>query len=336
MFKNLLKELTELDGMEISVPVETDDEGYLDKECPNYDCRFQFKVHKEDWQNIFTDESVFCPLCKKESSPDNFMTTEQNKKIEKRVSKYISRKINNAMIADAKKFNRQHFKDSFITMRMKVHGRYVKNIILPISSKETFEQKIKCEICFSRYSVIGSAFFCPSCGHNSTEEMFNNTIYKIKSSIKNIPVIRKSINEISIDEAETTCQTIIEKCLSDCVTSFQRYCDVMYSKCNKSKRKISSNIFQRLDGGGELWRTIFNESYLDWLSESQYKRLNILFQRRHLLQHTEGIVDQKYLDKSNDSKYKIGQRIIVNEDDVLELVEIILVLIGNIKERLEL
>jgi hypothetical protein len=200
---------------------------------------------------------------------------------------------------------------------------------------EIFEQKLKCEKCQSRYSVIGSAFFCPSCGHNSVEQTFTNTINKIEGAINNIPTIRTALNEISKDQAEDTCQTLIEKCLLDCVVAFQRYCDIMYSKHKSSKSKIPFNAFQKLDVGNNLWTEILNEGYTDWLTETEYNRLNILFQRRHLLQHTEGIVDEKYITKSNDSKYNVGQRIIVKEADAIELVNYIKALTNEIRSKVE-
>ena len=70
----------------------------------------------------------------------------------------------------------------------------------------------------------------------------------------------------------------------------------MYFKHKDAKPEISPNTFQNLDAGKKLWNGLFNESYADWLPEPQFNRLNTLFQRRHLLQHTEGIVDKKYLD----------------------------------------
>ena len=71
---------------------------------------------------------------------------------------------------------------------------------------------------------------------------------------------------------------------------------------------------------GNLWKELIGESYEDWLVINELNRLIILFQRRHLLQHTQGMIDQKYLDKSGDKAYKLNQRIIIKERDVLELV----------------
>jgi len=335
MFEKLLREIKQLDGMKVSIPINADENGFIDKECPDKECMFVFKVHEEDWKNNFKDESVFCPMCGNESTSDTFWTTEQVNNAQKQAGEYIEGKIHKAMKDDARDFNRRQSKGGFISMSMRVKGHTHQKLIMPIPSQDIFEQKISCEKCESRYSVVGSAFFCPCCGHNSVEQTFNNTINKIESSIKNIPTIREALNEISKDQSENTCQTLIEKCLLDSVVAFQRYCDLIYSKHKDSKSKIPFNAFQKLDVGGKLWHELFNESYKDWLTENQFERLNILFQRRHLLQHTEGIVDDKYLEKSFDTKYKPGQRIIVKEKDALELVEYIKTLTTEIRNRIE-
>lgn len=296
---------------------------------------FEFKVNKEDWSNNFKDESVFCPMCGKESTSDTFWTTEQVNNAKKQAKDYVQSKIHKAMKDDARSFNSRQPKEGFISISMSVKGYTPQKLIIPIPSREIFEQKIKCEKCESRYSVIGSAFFCPCCGHNSVEQTFNNTINKIESSINNIPIIRKALNEISKDQSENTCQTLIDKCLLDSVVAFQRYCDIMYSKHKNSKSKFLFNAFQKLDVGGNLWKEVLNESYNDWLTETEFKRLNILFQRRHLLQHTEGIVDEKYIVKTSDNKYKPGQRIVVKEKDAIELVTYIKALTNQIRNKVE-
>lgn len=43
---------------------------------------------------------------------------------------------------------------------------------------------------------------------------------------------------------------------------------------------------------------------MDWLNEEDFNNLNISFQKRHLLSHQEGMVDEKYLQKTKDEKYK--------------------------------
>lgn len=334
MFEKLLRELERLENTKIAVPIETDENGYFDKECPDEECLFVFKVIAEDWENN-SGKSVFCPMCGGESSPENFYTTEQVNNASNQAMEYFESKIFKAMREDAHSFNNRQSKGGFITMSMSVKGRVSQKLIIPIPSQEIFEQKIQCEECNTRFAVIGSAFFCPCCGHNSVELTFNNTINKIESSINNIPEIRAALNEVSKDQSENTCQTLIEKCLLDSVVAFQRYCDIIYSQHKNAKTKVPFNAFQKLDVGGKLWSELFNESYINWLTDDEFKRLVILFQRRHLLQHTDGIVDEKYIEKSGDNKYKAGQKIIVKEKDAIELLCYIKTLTTYIRNKVK-
>ena len=77
---NFKTELERIDGKTLSVSISPDAEGYFDKECPNHDCRFPFKVFSEDWLNIFKDEIVFCPMCKHQAEAKQFRNSLQFQK----------------------------------------------------------------------------------------------------------------------------------------------------------------------------------------------------------------------------------------------------------------
>ena len=77
MFENLLREIKKLDGHMVSIPIETDEDGYMDKECSSGNCKFKFKVHAEDWKDIFRDKTAYFPLCRHEAKADSWWTTEQ-------------------------------------------------------------------------------------------------------------------------------------------------------------------------------------------------------------------------------------------------------------------
>jgi hypothetical protein len=335
MFEKLIRELKEWEHTkQISIPIEADKDGYLDKECPSEDCLFQFKVDKKDWKELFKDEKVFCPSCRHEANSDSWWTTEQLEQGKEQIAKHIVGRIDKALEDSAKDFNTRQPSNSFITMSFKVTGTKPMHYILPLPSKEEMQLKIQCKSCNSKYAVIGSAFFCPCCGHNSAEETFDNSLKKINDKIKNLPIIRVAVEQISKDEAETTCRSLIETSLSECVVAFQRFSEVKFVKKAPDKR-ITFNAFQNIEGGAGYWKELIGETYNDWLSEIELKRLKQLFQKRHLLAHTEGIVDQKYIDKSKDITYKVGQRIVVKEKEVIELLYLIRKLADAILQKIE-
>ena len=53
MFEDLIKEMEQMDGQSVSVPLELDEKGYIDKQCPVEDCEFIFKVKGEDYRDNF-------------------------------------------------------------------------------------------------------------------------------------------------------------------------------------------------------------------------------------------------------------------------------------------
>lgn len=51
--------------------------------------------------------------------------------------------------------------------------------------------------------------------------------------------------------------------------------------------------------------------------------MNLLFQRRHILEHNGGIVDERYINQSADNSYLPGQHLVVHIKDALDLLSII-------------
>jgi len=216
MFEDLIKEMQRLNGQSVSVPIETDENGYIDKQCPSEDCEFIFKVNNEDWSNMFIDEAVWCPFCRHEAPADQWFTAEQVEHAKAEALTVVKGTINNALRSDAQKFNRKQPRNSFISMSMKVSGGTRRTYTIPAKAAELMQLEIKCESCESRFAVIGSAYFCPACGHNSVKRTFSDSLRKIRAKKESIDIVRNALNEsVGKDEAELTCRSLIETCISD-------------------------------------------------------------------------------------------------------------------------
>ncbi len=59
--------------------------------------------------------------------------------------------------------------------------------------------------------------------------------------------------------------------------------------------------------------------YDSWLSPNEIDDINILFQQRHLIEHNNGLIDEIYIKKSGDSSYRVGQRVIIKNQDAIRL-----------------
>lgn len=319
MFKNLIRELERLEGTtSISVPLEADAEGYIDKECPSESCLFQFKVHEDDWKNIVRDEEVFCPACRHRAPAKSWYTHQQIEAGKEYAFAQVRGKINRAMRTDARDWNRRQPRNAFIQIGLTVKGGS-EPLLLPITAAEPMRLRYCCEECNCRYSYVGAAFFCPSCGMNSASHTFRQTLGATRAVVNIRETLEKTLDR---DQAAVVMRSLLEKGIQDAVTCFQRLAEEIYALVPGAE-PARKNAFQNLDAGSQLWTKATGVSFDTFMSAEEMARLRVCFQRRHVIAHRQGIVDQNYIDRSGDISYAVGQRLILHPADVLDYVDLI-------------
>ncbi|MGC3980146.1 MAG: hypothetical protein QM808_02695 [Steroidobacteraceae bacterium] len=320
MFDELIRELRRLEsGRQVSVPIAADAEGYLDRECPSDACLSQFKVHEDDWRDKVGNGDVFCPFCRHSADSKKWYTQEQVEHVKEVAIAQLRQNISEAMKNDAHQWNRRQSGGGFFRITMQVNS-HPAPVLLPLDAAEPMRLKITCPACSCRYAVIGAAFFCPACGHNAADMMFGQSVAAINNSLDAISAVRAAITDR--DTAETTARLIIENALQNAITTFQRYAEVLYARYPSTSRP-RRNAFQNLMEGGELWNTATGKRYGDYLSGEELIVLQRFFQQRHLLAHTQGLVDADYIQRTNDATYQVGQRLVVRERSVRECLRLI-------------
>lgn len=318
MFENLERELNHLAEVQlVEVPLEEDAEGYADKECPAEACLFQFKIHGDDWKNIVRDEEVFCPSCRHTAPADSWFTTAQIEAAKEYALGAIVNRLNGAMRNDAQASKRNRKPGAFLSITLDVKGGQ-DAVLVPIAAAEPMRLRTICRDCNCRYSYVGAAYFCPSCGKNSARDMFLQTVAALRIAASIGETLRSALGP---DEAEVMTRSLLEKAMQDAVTSFQRLAEQLYeARTGKPGRR---NVFQNLDAGSDLWKAELGVSYEQFLDAADMKTLRLYFQQRHLIAHQQGIVDSDYVSRSGDTRYTVGQKLVIRESAVLEFSDLI-------------
>lgn len=316
-FNKTFQLLNQIDktGITYNLKIQADSEGYIDKECPK--CKSKFKVFNEDLDNrIKSNDKCYCPFCGHVDRYNSWWTTEQLEQARSQAVKKLQYDLMGALEEDAQVFDGSS--NGFIKITMSVSGEK-RFIDFPSEALEEMQQKVVCENCGTRYAVIGAAFFCPCCGHNSAPRIFFTALSKVRTKISNLESIGCAIK--NKDTAKFICQSLIESSISDLVVALQRLSECIYHQLSKGK-KLKKNVFQRIVDSNELWREICGKDYHDWLSSEEYNLLIKCFQQRHILQHKDGIVDQDYLKNSGDTTYNEGQRLVINIEDIVKYLDV--------------
>ena len=63
--------------MEIPITFQSDEKGYFDRECPNENCLYSFKINMNDWKEKVSNEEVHCPMCVHIDTSDKWWTQKQ-------------------------------------------------------------------------------------------------------------------------------------------------------------------------------------------------------------------------------------------------------------------
>jgi len=305
-------------SMEVSIP--TDEDGYLDRECPNEICKASFKILVDDWKDKVSDEKVFCPICGHTAKSDEWFTELQLEHMQSTLMAKFKPILDNDMKRMARDFNRDIPKGGLISMSMSYKpSRPV--AVVPLDAAELMRQRYVCESCGCRYASIGAAFFCPSCGHNSAQ----TALVEILATIRRLPEVRTALESgLDRDAMANAYRMILEENVGKLVAAFQRFVESFFealpNACDFSPRR---NLFQNLPQSSDLWEEAIGVRYESMLKPREWNEFQHYFQQRHILTHKDGIVDEDYLKKTGNRQYHPGQRLVIKESDVLRFTDLV-------------
>jgi hypothetical protein len=321
VFDDLLRELRKLEqGVRVPVKVAVDEEGYLDRRCQT--CRFSFKMLFEDWTSKVSDDTAYCPRCGKRAPSLQWDTPEQGEALQAQGLAHLHAQLGQAIDRDVRQFNAKGLTGAWVTLSL-AYQPGAPPIVVPVEAACTMRRKVACEACECRYASVGAAFFCPACGHNSATSLFGGALEQVRATIAALPTVRHAVLQArGVDLAEDTARVMIEDAVENLVTAFQCYAEALYSTLEAAPA-ARRNVFQTIDEASTLWREACGKSYEDLLTSDDMQSFRRYVQQRHLLAHHDGVVDERYVTRSGDHAYELGQRIVVREVDVLEFADIL-------------
>lgn len=316
----------------ISVPLSLDEKGFIDRSCPK--CSYRFKMKDSCWPKskmgglswARTIAYAFCPMCGHKAASDNWHTPEQIKAAERIALEKAKQQVLSQIDKSFAQLSRSFSHNPFIKMEYRPSFSY-RHINTRTPFDRALERNIVCSKCNASYAVVGSAFFCPVCGENTVVASFASAMSNISKALDALPAAKKVFEESGgIDFAKDQIRHLTERSVGDIISTFQSFALRLYEDLGGHGAR--PNDFQRLNRGSELFEELTGKAYSEWVTTDQLIFMTLMFQRRHLLEHNNGLVDQRYLDQTNDLGYKIGERIVVRVDDVRKLQSITLAL-GN-------
>lgn len=306
-------------GTEFSIPIERDADGYLGRECP--ECKQYFKITPGTGITE-GDPPCHCPYCGHCSPQDQFFTEAQ---IEYAKS-VVFNEVSKAVLKDMKslEFDIKPKGPFGIGMSMKVEGRPHR---IRRYSELQLEEEVVCDNCTLRYTVYGAFAFCPDCGRHNSRQILD----------KNLDLAEQQISLSKKVENDMRHQLVADA-LENVVSAFDGFgretCRVHASEASDPARAEDIR-FQNLTGAQRNVQQLFGFDPAASLSPPEWTFVCRCFQKRHLLAHKMGVIDDAYVSATNDPGAIVGRKIVISLDEVTALLQNIRSLGTHLTRELE-
>lgn len=292
-------------GNTFSIPIDVDENGYLGRECP--ECEKYFKITPGTGITEGTPP-CHCPYCGHVGGQDDFFTKAQ---IEYAQS-IVMRQLSDAFVKDLKalEFDYKPRGGFGIGMSMKVEAEPMQ---IYQYSEMDLEEEVVCDCCTLRYTVFGSFAYCPDCGRHNSRQILG----------KNIDLASKIVKISSEFEAEIQKQLIADA-LENGVSAFDGFgrevCSVYRSKATEPD-KAENVSFQNLFRAHQKVESLFGIDIRAAITTSDWEFLIRCFQKRHLLAHKMGIVDDAYMQATQDREASVGRKVSISAEEVCQMLD---------------
>jgi hypothetical protein len=288
----------------------TDAKGLIGRECPNRDCRGYFKI-KSGTGLKGTNIPCHCPYCGFTGAADRFHTREQVAYAKSVALNYVTDELNRAL----KRMEFDHRPSGpfgvGISLRVKEAQRH------PIHSyrEKELETDVICDRCTLVYAIFGAFAFCPDCGaHNSFTIL-----------CKNLEIAGKLL-ALAANQERALADQLVGDALENVISAFDGFgrelCKVSATK-SVNAAEAADVRFQNLIGARNRLQKLFGLDMMTFVTASDWDFACRCFQKRHLLAHKMGVVDQDYIEATKDATATIGRKIQITPEEVKRLIAIV-------------
>jgi len=324
------------DEYAMSVSLPTDDDGRRAHECPDESCSPGYFKVMPGTGITGGQESIFCPYCRKEESPDKFFTKEQirfAKDIAMREAHDgIERMLKETLGLGTS--GRKKIGGGLFSVEMSLKPSQKPMVRRPF--EEEVRRDVICPHCGLDQSVYGLATWCSDCGKDIFLTHVEAELSVVKSMLADIKRRREALgNRVAAKD--------LENCLEDTVSIFEAVLKALVRRFMSNKgssredidkffKKIG-NAFQNIKKSEDVFHASLNVVLFDTLQKNDIDVFERIFEKRHPITHNLGVIDKKYIEKARTAERE-GKEVLVSAQEVEQSVTFSLQTFQSLHKRM--
>jgi hypothetical protein len=296
--------------------IQSDEQGMWGRNCPF--CKKYFRTNH-------VMSGTHCPYCAGEESSLAFVSKEQRTYItacyDAFARAYVGKKSTAVEIADiTDQTPAWHYSEE----------------------KQQFHFKCSEKGCDTQTDILGEYGYCPGCGRTNARKLFLDRVDKM---LLRVDEVKKNVPERK--ERATVWEEMTKNIVGDFehLAKHLRVSLLCFPLTVNRKKRLEELNFQKPLQANESLVQWFDIGLLAWpgdkttakrmVPDSDLPFIKKMIQRRHILIHSGGIVDQDYIDISGDTEVVLGERISVSSKEVKRFIECIRTMAENFLDNVE-
>lgn len=211
-------------------------------------------------------------------------------------------------------------------------------------SEEKQQLTFKCQNarCKCRTDVLGEYAFCPRCGRSNAGERF----FEFSGAeLKRLEQVRTSVGDRH--EREVTWEQMTTGALSrlEALAKHLRKVLLLFPMTANRRRQLQQLNLQKTLESDTLLREWFDIGFFEWHGDDEVPKHQItpedqefvrkMIQKRHILIHNGGIVDEEYIRLAGDTTVRLDERVRIRSNETKRFLTLISEMARNLLNNVE-
>jgi len=329
-----------------SVPLRSDEDGMIGRECPSEDCQpryFKIGLRTDDDESSgereaghtsdLSQSDLVCPYCGRLGNMQEFHTQEQIEWVKSMMVRDVHRAFQK-VISRAIGPSRPPPPGALFSVRLEYKPGRLPDV--RAYAEERLRRTVRCDKCQRSYAVYGISFQCPLCRGGNLALHLDRSCGTVESLIEAGNLIRERGGEEAV-------QHHLGNALEDVVSLFEGFAKIIFQRAlavqvgeGEARGRVATlrTTFQRLTGAEEQFRSGFGLDPFAGLSTEERDFLEGQFLKRHVITHNLGLVDEKYQERARAWERR-GQEIHMDPDEVRRALSLVRATLSRLVAWLE-
>lgn len=302
----------------MTIPLPPNDDGRMARECLNEKCSPGYFKVKGGTGITEGQEVAFCPYCRSQAEPGDFLTEEQLRYAQDLALSEAHEGIENTIkrALGLGPSGKKRIGGGFLSIEMSLKPGPKPIVRRPF--EEEVRRDVVCPFCGLDQSVYGLATWCADCGKDIFLTHVEAELAVIRSMLQDVDRRREQLG-IRVAAKD------LENCLEDTVSIFEAVLKAIARryKCHNGASGEEAdkflgrvrNGFQSISRSREIFSDEVGVPLFDKMSIGEIEFLSRAFEKRHPITHNLGVIDKKYIQKARSAEEE-GKEILISEEEI--------------------